>query len=127
MSYGPVKSAQLAVTSLSGAQTLPMAGYKIIQTAGSGLGYEVRNLDAGSTETPSFTGFELAMNSGAPAYQVRLLDANGQEEPGSRREVRVLYTSRAGWLYGLSIFPLLVGLGVLAARRRTVRKVKVEG
>lgn len=39
-----------------------------------------------------------------------------QVVPGSYRQVRVLLTDRAGWLYLLSALPLAIGLGVRVER-----------
>jgi hypothetical protein len=128
VSFGPAKNNLLEVTPQGVPPTrLKPVGYKVIQSAGSGLGYEVNPLEPNSTEKASFEGYQISISEAAPSYSVRLVDPQGNEWPGSRREVRLLYTVRAGWLYVFSAVPLLLGLGMLFARFKTVRKVKVEG
>lgn len=126
VTFVPYNSASLAV--FGGEQsTIEMEGYKIVQLAGSGLGYEVRPFDPESMDSSSFEGFKISLTSNSDAVNIFLLDKNGNMVPGSRREVRTLYTDRSVGLYALSLLPILAGLVAHFARSRWVKRIKVEG
>lgn len=125
--YRPYYRGSLEVTSQSGQpRHLSLQAYKIIQIASSGLGYEVREFDPESMDAPSFEGFAVSLGNSDSAVQIRMVDESGLKLEGSEREARVLNTRAGYWLYVLAIFPALIGLMMLIARYRTVKKIKVE-
>jgi hypothetical protein len=65
----------------------------------------------------------VASNSG---YEVQLRDADNLIVEGSKRFIRVLYTDRAWIIYLLALLPLLVGMGIVLDRYRSIRRIKVD-
>lgn len=126
--YQPITEGFLEITSFGGGQQmLPLSGYKIIQIASSGLGYEVRLFDQETMGgAPSFRGFEIILDSPQDSIHIRLLDKEGNEFAGSRREIRVIHTEPVLWLYLFAIIPILIGIGIVFYRLKVVRKIQVE-
>lgn len=103
----------------------PVESYFVQQLPGDSLGYEVMLFDPVTMTESSFDGFTINFSS-RNAYDIELVDDNGNPVPGSQRNVRLLNTSRTWLLYVLSILPLIVGLMVNWQRRRTIREVSHE-
>jgi len=128
VTYAPLENGVLEVTSANGQTSqFPVTAYKVIQIAASGLGYEVRRYDRESMGgSPSFEGYQLTLDAVQRSYTIRLLDDSGAEIAGSRREVRTLNTSSAGWLYLLSLLPVFYGIALMINRQKKVKKIQVE-
>jgi hypothetical protein len=127
VSFGPTTQPQMRLQ--SGGQTVGTVGseaFYVRQLPSSGLGYEVAPFDAATMAKPTFEGYTINLSAPGADYEVELLDVNGAPLPGSQRHVIALYTDRALWPYALSPLPLLAGLGMLIARRRQARRIKVE-
>lgn len=125
VSFRPISGASLEVQTGSTTERYTASDYKVIQLAGSGLGYEVRELDPAGGETPSFTGFALSLPSAQSIRNVRLLDAEGAPLPGSERTLRTLHTTREWAPYALSLLPLAIGAIAIALRRRQAKRIRI--
>lgn len=124
VSYAPIENAVLAIGKGDATEEIAATGYKVVQLAGSGLGYEVREVDPGSGETPSFVGFALAPpDSGA--LRVTLQDGDGQLLPGSARSIRSLRADRVWISYAAVLLAPLVGGIVLYLRSRRAGRVRI--
>jgi hypothetical protein len=105
-------------------EEVPQQDYFVRQLPGASLGYEVELYDPESDRSPSFSGYAIHVNEGLSRYQVRLVDENGQPVPGSVREIRLLSQPDQRILLGLSMLPLLMGLGVVFWRRSQLERIE---
>ncbi len=127
VSHEPYQAPELQVT--SGGRVLgsiPLQSYYVQQTRGGGLGYEVVLFDSAHMDQPTFEGFKLQLTSANAEYIVQFVDERGGLIPGSQRRIRALRIEQAWMLYALGSLPLVVGAGVIFARRQNVRRIKVE-
>jgi hypothetical protein len=126
VAFEPLKNVVLEVKgNQQNAEMLPLGSYLVQQLSGNARGYEVVLFDPETTDRPSFEGYqvEVASNSG---YEVQLRDADNLIVEGSKRFIRVLYTDRAWIIYLLALLPLLVGMGIVLDRYRSIRRIKVD-
>jgi hypothetical protein len=93
--------------------------YKIRQTTGPQLGYEVIELDRDSTsESPSIVGHKLELESRQQVYFLSLLNESGDVIPKSRREFRQIKTNISRLVYIVALFlPIVVGTPILLWRK----------
>jgi len=124
VSYGPIEDAVLTVDDGTAVERIESKGYKVVQLSGSGLGYEVREVDPASGETPSFFGYAIAP-SASGALQVALQDNNGDLLHGSARSIRALRAERIWISYAAVLLAPLVGGIVLYLRSRRARRVRI--
>ncbi|MGQ0550620.1 MAG: hypothetical protein ACT4PY_13235 [Armatimonadota bacterium] len=100
--------------------------YRVQQTAGSALGYEVveyRPPGPGERpRDPDFEGYELRSDPGTSPLAVRLLGADGAHLPGSERTIRSVRNDSAWrlWLVPLAPWPAAL-FGLWRRRRRLDR------
>ncbi|MGL4648724.1 MAG: hypothetical protein ACRC1H_04900 [Caldilineaceae bacterium] len=125
VSYQPLEELVLDIEQDGVRQQLVSSDYKVIQLAGSGLGYEVRELDADAGDEPSFAGYLMALDDADGAAEVRLVDRNGQEILGSVRQVRALNRGKEWVLYLLAVAPLVIGAAVVSRRRGRAQRVRL--
>ena len=94
--------------------------FKIIQTPGPQLGYQVVEFEGEitSTERPTFIGFEIDLSQLRDNLEFKLLDVDGNVVPGSEREIRWLSRGRPIVQYLWIGTPVLVG-GVIILWRKT--------
>ena len=106
-------------------QKITRAYYYVRQIYGPELGYEIVEWDPKEMpgRIPTFGGYrlELASTLTKTNYEVNMEKEEGELFPGGKREVRLVKKERAKLLYILSIFPLIVGLGVFLGRRRRLK------
>ena len=126
VSFNAYPGGTLVLNQTGKATEKTLESYSVVQSTGSGLGYTINIFQPTPGADASFSGYELALDEGQNAYQVVLKDAQGNLLPGSDRQIRVLNTQLAGWMYAASTLPLLLGAAVLIIRRRSVRKIKIE-
>jgi hypothetical protein len=91
--------------------------FKVHQTPGNALGYEVLPLEKGSTSSPDFNAYQISTSPGVSTYTIRLIDSNGIPIPGTERTlVRAL--DRVPLIsYILVLMPLVLG-GLIQLRKR---------
>lgn len=127
VAYQPVADSKLFIQKVSGETArIDLKAYTVQQTAGQGLGYEVQEFDPEKHNNSSFRGFELKLDQSNPEYVIELEDLKGKSLSGSSRVVRSLNTQRGIELYFLAGLPILVGIYMLFARRRSARAIKVK-
>lgn len=124
VSYRPIENGVLAVGTGDNAAQIEGRGYKVTQLAGSGLGYEVREVDPAGGETPSFVGFAVTPPD-TGALQIALQDETGAPFAGSARSIRALRTDRMWVVYGAVLLAPLLGGIVLYLRSRRARHVRI--
>jgi hypothetical protein len=95
------------------------------QFAGSRLGYEIVEFDPESMNSPSFSGFKVEIEHPFTNYTIELGEREGQVTIGSHRHIRVILVERQNLIYVVSGIPLLVGIGAIIIRKRTIRDEKV--
>jgi hypothetical protein len=126
VAFEPLKDVALEVKGNGEDSELqPLESYKVQQLSGAARGYEVVSFDPESMDKPSFEGYQIDVASNA-AYQVQLHDEGDSIVVGSGRVIRVLHTDRALIIYLLSALPLMVGMGIVLDRYRSVRRIKVD-
>lgn len=124
VSYRPIENGVLRVTAGDEVEEIEGKGYRVVQLSGSGLGYEVRELDPASGETPSFVGYAITPpNSGA--LHVTLQESGGDPVAGSARSIRALRSDRIWIAYGAVLLAPLLGAIVLYLRSRRARRVRI--
>jgi hypothetical protein len=107
-------------------QEIESQPYLVRQISGGGLGYEVVPFDPATMENPTFNGYTIPLSTPGEEYSVELVDENGAPLPGSQRRVIAINEERSLWPYALSALPLVVGVGVIAWRRRQARTIQVD-
>lgn len=126
VAFEPLKNVSLEVQSNRGnPEQLSLGSYLVQQLSGNARGYEVVLFDPESMDKPSFEGYQIEVTSNS-GYALQLRDANHAVIAGSKRLIRVLYTDRAWIIYLLAFLPLLVGLGIVLDRFRSIRRIKVD-
>lgn len=124
VSYTPIENAVLAAGTGDESVLMEARAYKVVQLAGSGLGYDVRELAPESGDTPSFVGYAITpLASGG--LSIALQDANGALLSGSARTIRSLYADRVWVLYAAALVAPVVGAIVVYLRSRKARRVRI--
>lgn len=97
--------------------------FRVQQTQGSTLGYEVQEFvaDPAKPRTPDFVGFPIRVAQAGQGYQIRMLGPDGQVLAGSEHLVRTPTTTPLALLLLLSAAPLAVGAAVIMRRRARMR------
>jgi hypothetical protein len=85
--------------------------YKIRQTTGPQLGYEVIELDPESgEEKPSIVGHKIKLEAEQQLYFLSLVDKSGKIVPESYREFRQIRTNNSRLIFIVAfLLPLIVG------------------
>jgi hypothetical protein len=107
-------------------QEIASQPYLVRQLSGGGLGYEVVPFDPATMDSFTFEGYTIPLNAAGEEYSVELVDENGVPLPGSQRRVIAINEERSLVPYALSALPLVVGIGVIAWRRRSARTIQVD-
>ncbi len=118
----PLTDASAQIQRGGGMQAITMTPFYVRQLATDSRGYDIIPWDPSVSEQPSFDGFPVEIPVDG-AVVLQLVDADGNAIPGSRREIRPLYAGRTWLPYTLAAMPLLLGVGVISARRRGTRRV----
>lgn len=110
---------------LEDGKSIEMEGYRVVQTAGSALGYEILKNDPASGENATFIAFALSSPGDFHnRAKLWLADENNQSISGSVRDLRVLNTNSELWITLLGLIPLAVGSVVYLVRNLKVKKRK---
>lgn len=127
---GPLQAAPtLLVRDGSREQRLNVEDFAVEQVPGAALGYRVvpfteRGPDPRPQRSPDITGYRVEAPPGRATLSMRLVDADGNELPGSAREV-VVVASVPGWQLALPVLvPLAIGLSVVLWRREQVQSAR---
>ncbi len=96
------------------------------QIPGSKLGYEIVQFDPDSMTEPSFGGYRIGLEESADQYLLFMMDEEGEQIPGSVRQIRTVRTNSRFVIYLLSALPLLFGLGNVSWRRLKVQSRTVH-
>ncbi len=103
---------------------LELKDFHVNQIAGSALGYEiVERLPESGYET-TFRAFVIEVDQ--PEIHILIKDSQGNVLPYSERELRVLNTANAVWIYALSALPLAGGLVAILLRKRSVKEINTQ-
>ena len=121
--FDQVQGARLQLNASNQSVELDMQNYFVRQLAGSALGYEIVVHDPASDREITFSGFSITVDQSVICFQ--LIDKNGKSIPYSERELRIIQTSNANWVYALSSLPLWIGLVAVLLRRSTVNTNKI--
>lgn len=121
-----VDNVVLTVIKQQGIEKVNLQQFYVKQILGSKLGYDIIPFEPESMTSPTFTGFKVTLNDSF-VYKIKLLDGEGSELSGSRREIRVLNSDRVWLIYIISALPLVIGVFILIVRRKRVRNIKVTG
>lgn len=98
--------------------TITEIPYRVEQSAAANRGYTIRPVAAdGSTVKPDFTAMRLPADT-APSTQLALVNPDGVEITGSRRDVRTVATGVGAFVYAPAAIPLFLLLGTRLRRRR---------
>ncbi len=127
VSFDPETTPRMRV--MSGGQVvqeIESQPYLVRQLSGGGLGYEVVPFDPATMDTFTFQGYSIPLNAAGEQYSVELVDENGVVLPGSQRRLIAINEERSLWPYALSALPLVIGIGVIAWRRRSARTIQVD-
>jgi hypothetical protein len=127
VSFDPETKPNMRIT--SGGQVIKeieSQPYLVRQISGGGLGYEVVPFDPATMDNPTFSGYTIPLEVEGQDYSVELIDEQGNPLPGSQRQVIAVNQERSLWPYALSALPLVVGVGVIAWRRRSARTIQVD-
>jgi hypothetical protein len=125
----PLGPASLLVHDGAREQRLAIEEFTVEQVPGASLGYRVvpfagRGDDAATGRKPDITAYRVEAPPGRGTLSLRLIDADGREIPGSRREV-VVVSNVPWWQLVLPVLvPLAVGLSVWMWRREQVRSAR---
>ena len=116
------------VTNQPGAEgsRLPLQSYYVQQIPGAGLGYEIVPYDPSTMDHISFDAFKITLDSNHLLYTIHLVGEDGNAIQGGERQLKAIYTQKSWMLYVVSSLPILVGLALIADRKRRITKVKVE-
>lgn len=110
---------------LDDGKSIEMEGYRVVQTAGSALGYEILKNDPASGENATFIAFALSSPGDFHnRAKLWLADEDNQSISGSVRDLRVLNTNSELWITLLGLIPLAVGSVVYLVRNLKVKKRK---
>lgn len=110
---------------LEDGKSIEMEGYRVVQTAGSALGYEILKNDPASGENATFIAFALSSPGDFHnRAKLWLADEDNQSISGSVRDLRVLNTNSELWITLLGLIPLAVGSVVYLVRNLKVKKRK---
>lgn len=101
-----------------GAQSLSLARLKVVQTEGSGFGYQVR--PAKEDEREDLTAFAVSVPAGAGASRGEIR-SDGLGVAAFRRQVVVVQSRSDSLALGLALLPLLGWLGPTIIRRTAAR------
>ncbi|MCL4514937.1 MAG: hypothetical protein M1379_05055 [Firmicutes bacterium] len=95
--------------------------YRVIQTPGPALGYNIVEWDPKSQPGtgPTFSAFKVQAVEG-DGYSMQLVNADGKVIRGSERHLQSVEPAANGVIYGLAALPMLIGL-VIAFRRFSLR------
>jgi hypothetical protein len=95
-------------------QDLPLARLKVVQTEGSGFGYQVRAAKEGEKEDLMAFAVSVPANAGVSRGEVR---SDGEGVAAFRREIVVVQPRNDSLALGLALLPLLGWLGPKILRR----------
>lgn len=121
----PLKEGQLEV--LSGDKVVDrrsLTPYRVKQTPGKALGYEVLQFDPEDKEgpvSPDFEAYPVRLGGERDGYQVRMVSEGGAVMPGSARLVRVPAGVSAPPLMVLPLVPVALGAFITMRRRLQLR------
>ncbi|HEV7249941.1 MAG TPA: hypothetical protein VGN93_23435 [Shinella sp.] len=96
-------------------QDLPLARLKVVQTEGSGFGYQVRTAKEGEKEDLMAFAVSVPANAGVSRGEIR---SDGQGVAAFRRVIVVVQPRNDSLALGLALLPLLGWLGPKILRRR---------
>jgi hypothetical protein len=104
--------------------------YFVKQVPGRQLGYEILPYDEVPPEDSprvDFEGYRIVLEGDLPAYQVRLLTAEGDVVVGSEREVRMIPGIDLRLMLLLPLVPILGGAALLFWRRQQITRIRLAG
>jgi hypothetical protein len=125
VAHQPIQNALLKIQKGSSVEEIELRDFFVQQFAGSRLGYEIVEFDPESMNSPSFSGFKVEIEHPFTNYTIELGEREGQVTIGSHRHIRVILVERQNLIYVVSGIPLLVGIGAIIIRKRTIRDEKV--
>lgn len=121
----PITSGKLEILSDQQVrQELDFTPYKVQQSQGTDLGYQVQPFvpnPARPDAAPDFSGYPVQLDQPGRSFQVRIVAPDGTVMPGSTRLVHTPAEPPIGWLLLLSALPLALGAVVIIRRRRRMR------
>jgi hypothetical protein len=103
--------------------------FAVQQVPGAALGYQIvpfasNTSDPRTARKPDLTAYRVEAPPGRSTLRLRMLDASGQEIPGSAREVVVVSGVPAWQLAVPVLLPLMIGLTVWLWRRQQVQTAR---
>jgi hypothetical protein len=114
----PVDSLAVKFLQNGDAQSIPLARLKVMQTDGSGFGYQVHTAKTGETE--DLTAFSVSVPAGAGVLRGEVR-SGGEGIAAFRRNVVVVQPRRDGLALCLALLPLLGWLGPKIIRQTAAR------
>lgn len=125
VAHRPIEDAILKIENGSSVEETELIDYFVQQFPGSRLGYEIVEFDPETMNYPSFSGFRVEIQHPFTNYTIELAGRDGQVINGGHRQIRVILVQRQNLIYVVSGIPLLVGIGAIVMRKRTIRDEKV--
>lgn len=120
-----IQGGQLELVAPSGAaERRPLTPYRVQQTPGATLGYEILPFEADPARpnaAPDLVGFPLPVGEAGSSFEIRMVTEQGQILPGSARQVRSPAAPPLLALVLLAAIPLAVGAAVVTRRRMRLR------
>lgn len=114
----PVDNLAVSFVQNGDGQNTPLARLKVMQTEGSGFGYQVRAAKDGEKE--DLTAFAVSVPAGAGVLRGEVR-SGGEGIAAFRRDVVVVQPRSDGLALGLALLPLLGWLGSKMVRRTAAR------
>jgi hypothetical protein len=127
---GPLaQPATLVVDGGGQQQRVQQEDFAVQQVPGAALGYQIlpfasNTSDPRTSRTPDLTAYRVEAPPSRATLRLRMLDAGGQEIPGSARDV-VVVSKVPGWPLALPVLlPLMIGLTVWLWRRQQIQSAR---
>lgn len=117
----PLEKAGTVALVTDESKTIPYEEFFVRQLPGGKLGYEIVDFDPDTMTESSFGGYRIGLEDNADQFSLFMMDEEGEQIPGSARQIRAVRTNQKYIIYILSALPLLFGLGNVIWRRSKVQ------
>jgi hypothetical protein len=122
----PMEDAGTVTLKTDQIRQIPYERFFVSQLSGSKLGYEIIQFDPESMTEPSFGGYRIRLEESADQYSFFMIGEDGEQIPGSARQIRTVRTNRKFVVYLISSLPLLFGLVFVSWRRSKVQSKTIH-